>query len=45
MRDVLGSLYVQQIGFLSHWDPYDVISLVAVAYSSYCNAVEWFWCD
>jgi len=23
----------QQIGFLSHWDPYAVISLEAVAYS------------
>jgi len=29
----LGSLQVQQIGFLSHWDPYAVISLEAVAYS------------
>jgi len=29
--------------FLSHWDPYAVISLEAVAYSSYYNAVEWFW--
>jgi len=36
---------VQQIGFLSHWDPYAVISLEAVAYSSYCNTVEWFWWD
>jgi len=34
-------LHVQQIGFLSHWDPYAVISLEAVAYSSYCNTVEW----
>jgi len=40
--DVLGSLQVQQIGFLSHWDPYAVISLEAVAYCSYCNTVEWF---
>jgi len=32
---VLGSLHVQQIGFLSHWDPYTVISLEAVAYSSW----------
>jgi len=24
-------------------DPYAVISLEAVAYSSYCNTVEWFW--
>jgi len=29
----------------SHWDPYIVISLKAVAYSSYCNMVEWFWWD
>jgi len=34
-----------QIGFLSLWDPYAVISLQAVAYSSYCNMVEWFWWD
>jgi len=34
-----------QIGFLSHWDPYAVISLEVVAYSSYCNTVEWFWWD
>jgi len=33
MHDVLGSLWVQQVGFLSHWDPYAVISLEAVAYS------------
>jgi len=33
LHDVLGSLQVQQIGFLSHWDPYTVISLEAVAYS------------
>jgi len=48
LYDVLGSLLVQQIGFLSHWDPYAVISLEAVAYSwhsSYRNAVEWFWWD
>jgi len=32
-------------GFLSHWDPDAVISLEAVAYSSYCNTVEWFWWD
>jgi len=38
----LGNLQVQQIGYLSHWDPYAVISLEAVAYSSYCNTVEWF---
>jgi len=38
-------LILQQIGFLSHWDPYTVISLEAVAYSSYCNTVEWFWWD
>jgi len=25
---------------LSHWDAYAVISLEAVAYSSYCNTVE-----
>jgi len=36
---------IQQIGFLSHSDPYAVISLEAVAYSSYCNTVEWFWWD
>jgi len=30
-------LQVQQIEFLSHWDSYAVISLEAVAYSSYCN--------
>jgi len=38
-------LLLSQIGFLSHWDPYAVISLEAVAYSSYCNTVEWFWWD
>jgi len=27
----LGNLQVQQIGYLSHWDPYAVISLEAVA--------------
>jgi len=32
-------------GFLSRWDSYAVISLEAVAYSSYCNTVEWFWWD
>jgi len=26
-------------------DPFAVISLEAVAYSSYCNTVEWFWWD
>jgi len=26
-------------------DPYAVISPEAVAYSSYCNTVEWFWWD
>jgi len=26
---------------LSHWEPYAVISLAAVAYSSYCNMVGW----
>jgi len=31
--------------FLSHCDPYAVISLETVAYSSYCNMVEWFWWD
>jgi len=31
--------------FLSHWDPYAVIRLEAVAYSSYFNTVEWFWWD
>jgi len=30
---------------LSHWDPYAVNSLEAVAYSSYCKTVEWFWWD
>jgi len=35
LHDVLGRLWVQKIGFLSHWDPYAVISLEAVAYSSY----------
>jgi len=35
-----------KIRFLSHWDPYAVISLGAFAYSSYYNnAVEWFWWD
>jgi len=34
---VPGSLQVQQIGFLSHWDPCAVISLEVVAYSLYCN--------
>jgi len=29
----------------SHWDLYAVISLEAVAYSSYCNTVEWFGWD
>jgi len=42
---LLGSVQVQQIGFLSHWDPYAVLSPEVVAYSSYCNAVEWFWWD
>jgi len=28
-----------------NWDPYAVISLEVVAYSSYCNTVEWFWWD
>jgi len=30
---------------LPHRDPYAVISLEAVAFSSYCNTVEWFWWD
>jgi len=30
---------------LSHWDPYAVISLEAVAYCSYCNMMECFWWD
>jgi len=30
---------------LSHWDRYSVISLEAVAYSSYGNTVKWFWWD
>jgi len=34
-----------RLDFLSHWDPYAVLSLEAVAYSSYCNTVEWFWWD
>jgi len=33
LHDVLCSLYVQQIGFLSRWDPNAVISIEAVAYS------------
>jgi len=37
------SLQVQQIGFLSRWDPNAVLSLEAVAYS--CNTVGWFWWD
>jgi len=37
--------FILCVGFLSHWDPYAVISLEAVAYSSYCNTVEWFWWD
>jgi len=33
MHDVLGSLQVQQlIGFLSHWNPYKMLSLEAVAF-------------
>jgi len=28
-----------------HWDPYTVVILEAVTYCSYCNTVEWFWCD
>jgi len=35
----VGSLWAQQIGFLSYWGPYAVISLEAVACSSYCNTV------
>jgi len=31
LNDVLGSLQIQQVGFLSHWDPYAVLSLEAVA--------------
>jgi len=42
LHNVLGSSYVRQLGFLSHWDPYNVISLEVVAYSSYCNTLEWF---
>jgi len=34
LYDVPGSLQIQQIGFLSHWDPYTVLSLEVVAYSS-----------
>jgi len=30
----LGNLQVRQIGYLSHWDAYPVISLEAVVYSS-----------
>jgi len=30
---------------LSHWDPYAVIILEAVAYSSYCKHGGVFWCD
>jgi len=33
-------LELHDIGFLSHCDPYAVLSLKAVAYSSYCNRVE-----
>jgi len=33
------------VGFLSHWDANAVLSLEVVAYSSYCNTVEWFWWD
>jgi len=33
------------LGFLSHWDLYAVISLEEVAYTAYCNTVEWFWWD
>jgi len=32
-------------GWISHWDPYTVLSLEAFAYSSYCNTMEWFWWD
>jgi len=39
LHDVLGSLQVQQIGFLSHWDPYTVNRLEAAALSIYCNMV------
>jgi len=37
--------FVQQIGFLSHWDPCAVINLEVFAYGLYCNTVEWFWLD
>jgi len=37
-HDVTGSLQVQQIGFLSHWDPYAVISLEAVVL---CIVTQW----
>jgi len=36
---------VIQIWFLSHWDPYTVLGLEAVAYSSYSNTVEGLCCD
>jgi len=32
LHDVLGSSQVEQIRFLSHWDPYTVRSLEAVAF-------------
>jgi len=38
LHDVL-----EQIGFLSQWDLYAVLSLEVVAYRSHCNTVEWFW--
>jgi len=40
-RQLIGSA----VEFLSHWHSYTVISLERVAYSSYCNTVEWFWWD
>jgi len=42
---VLCSRQLIGFGFLSHRDSYVVVSLEAVAYSSYCNTVEWFWWD
>jgi len=45
LHDVLGSLQVQQIRFLSHWNPYAVLSLEVVACKSCCNTLEWFWWD
>jgi len=41
LHNFLASLQVQQIGFLSHWDPYNVLSLEVVALRLYRNMVEW----